>query len=106
MAKKYLIGKLKGQEPGNLFESEEQSDTGANSSNQVEPTAMNTYVTIGMLYHILCVPLDAQAYPTHLHDNIRVSRGCGWTCVEILFNGSVLKMTQRGFKKQIISVNV
>ena len=49
MCKKYLIGKLKGEEPGNLFESGEQSDTGATSSNQVEPTAMNTYVTIGML---------------------------------------------------------
>ena len=61
MCKKYLIGKIEGKEPGNLFASEEESDTGANSLNQVEPTAMNTYVTIGFL-----VAAAALAYKFYL----------------------------------------
>ena len=50
MAKKYLIGKLKDKEPGNLFPAEEESgNDGGSGNNEIEPTAMNTWVTVGFL---------------------------------------------------------
>merc|ERR1719410_2300804 len=43
MAKKYLIGKLKGTEPGNLFPSMDESGNDSSNNNEIEPTAMNTW---------------------------------------------------------------
>eukprot|EP00485_Elphidium_margaritaceum_P008492 CAMPEP_0202696540 /NCGR_PEP_ID=MMETSP1385-20130828/9837_1 /ASSEMBLY_ACC=CAM_ASM_000861 /TAXON_ID=933848 /ORGANISM="Elphidium margaritaceum" /LENGTH=146 /DNA_ID=CAMNT_0049352733 /DNA_START=41 /DNA_END=481 /DNA_ORIENTATION=- len=47
MAKKYLIGKVKGEPLGNLFKGSADSDKWA--GNEVEPTNMNTWVTLGIV---------------------------------------------------------
>ena len=49
MAKKYLIGKVKGTKVGDLFQTNETSVNNGGGSNEIEPTTMNTWVTIGFL---------------------------------------------------------
>ena len=51
MAKRHLIGRVKGTEAGNLFASMDESENvgGSSSNNEIEPTAMNTWVTFGFL---------------------------------------------------------
>eukprot|EP01083_Nonionella_stella_P021747 60233_1 len=64
MAKKYLIGKVKGSTPGNLFQKSD-SDGQGTSDNQIEPTNMNTYVTFGFL-----VGAAAFAYNFYFKDRL------------------------------------
>eukprot|EP00483_Globobulimina_turgida_P007904 UN07920 len=49
MTKKYLIGKVKGTAPGDLFAAKDESGVDGISGNEIEPTQMNTWVTIGFL---------------------------------------------------------
>merc|ERR1712154_224569 len=64
MAKKFLIGKVKGEKVGNLFPSNDGSGSyGNDGSNEIEPTSMNTWVTVGFL-----VVAAGLAYQFYLKD--------------------------------------
>eukprot|EP01083_Nonionella_stella_P253024 871093_1 len=64
MTKKYLIGKVKGTIPGDLFAQQEQGGDDGNG-NEIEPTNMNTWVTIGFL-----VVAAGLAYQFYLKDHL------------------------------------
>ena len=63
MAKKYLVGKVEGATPGNLFASSDGANGDASGVNEIEPTAMNTWVTVGFL-----VVAAGLAYQFYLRD--------------------------------------
>ena len=62
-AQKYLIGKIKGQPLGTLYlKGNKEEDW---SGNEIEPTNMNTYVTLGFL-----VVAAGLAYQFYLKDRL------------------------------------
>mmetsp|Transcript_32059 Transcript_32059/g.28141 ORF Transcript_32059/g.28141 Transcript_32059/m.28141 type:complete len:150 (-) Transcript_32059:213-662(-) len=66
MAKKYLIGKVKGQTVGDLFQTNESSgNDGSGGATEIEPTTMNTWVTVGFL-----VVAAGLAYQFYLKDRL------------------------------------
>ena len=65
MAKKYLIGKVKGQTVGDLFQTNQDSTTTEVGSNDIEPTTMNTWVTVGFL-----VVAAGLAYQFYIKDRL------------------------------------
>eukprot|EP00486_Rosalina_sp_Unknown_P002727 CAMPEP_0201575194 /NCGR_PEP_ID=MMETSP0190_2-20130828/20223_1 /ASSEMBLY_ACC=CAM_ASM_000263 /TAXON_ID=37353 /ORGANISM="Rosalina sp." /LENGTH=66 /DNA_ID=CAMNT_0048004489 /DNA_START=54 /DNA_END=254 /DNA_ORIENTATION=- len=66
MAKKYLIGRVKGQTVGDLFQENNDSGGGGDGGGvDIEPTAMNTWVTVGFL-----VVAAGLAYQFYLKDRL------------------------------------
>ena len=63
MAKKYLIGKVKGEQLGDLFTVEKENED-INEDAHQGPTQLNTWVTIGFL-----VVAGALAYNFYIKSN-------------------------------------
>eukprot|EP00483_Globobulimina_turgida_P002749 UN02754 len=66
MSKKYLIGKVTDTEPCDLFSAKDESGGYGISGNEIEPTQMNTWVTIGFL-----AIAAALAYQFYLKDRFK-----------------------------------